>query len=251
MPTAIPPQPMTSCSTNPFQLSSVRVTACVGYVAQFLALIRSLPSTELACFSNGDWGRLVLAVVVSMRVSFPLPHDPTARCECGCCPGPGLDSAWVRDQLKFAEFLNFMTKEAPTDLATAAKRADIVSASKVVLAVVKEKYERRLELLQQKQRQQEQQQQPHQQQEQQQQQQQQVLLPRSRCPMVDGSLEAYFPFWDGSSQQSVSAPPLSSVDDMVQDTDAFIDGMAHGTDESWDTWAEEMLDWVDASKFMQ
>ncbi|PQK15144.1 hypothetical protein BB8028_0005g06580 [Beauveria bassiana] len=251
MPTAIPPQPITSCSTNPFQLSSVRLTACVGYVAQFLALIRSLPSTELACFSNGDWGRLVLAVVVSMRVSFPLPHDPTARCECGCCPGPGLDSAWVRDQLKFAEFLNFMTKEAPTDLATAAKRADIVSASKVVLAVVKEKYERRLELLQQKQRQQEQQQQPHQQQEQQQQQQQQVLLPRSRCPMVDGSLEAYFPFWDGSSQQSVSAPPLSSVDDMVQDTDAFIDGMAHGTDESWDTWAEEMLDWVDASKFMQ
>ncbi|OAA40115.1 hypothetical protein BBO_06173 [Beauveria brongniartii RCEF 3172] len=240
MPTAIPPQPITSCSTDPFRPSSVRLTACVGYVAQFLNLIRSLPSTELACFANGDWGRLVLAVVVSMRVSFPLPHDTTARCECGCCPSPRLDSAWVRDQLDFAEFLKVMTKEAPTDLATAAKRADIVSASKVVLAVVKEKYERRLELLQQ---QQQQQQEP--------QQQQQVLLPRSRCPMMDGLLEEYFPLWDGSNQQSASAPPLSSVDGMVHDTDAFIDGMAHGTDESWDTWAEEMLDWVDPSEFMQ
>ncbi|KAK8141989.1 hypothetical protein G3M48_009526, partial [Beauveria asiatica] len=264
MPTANPLQPITSCSTDPFRPSPVRLTACVSYVAQFLDLIRSLPSSELACFANGDWGRLVLAVVVSMRVSFPLPHDTTARCECGCCPSPGLDSAWVRDQLDFAGFLRFMTEEAPTDLATAAKRADIVSASKVVLAVVKEKYERRLELLQQQQQQQQQQeqqqqqqeqqrqeQQQHKQQQQQQQQQQQVLLPRSRCPMMDGSLEEYFPLWDGSNQQSASAPPLSSVDGMVHDTDAFIDGMAHGTDESWDTWAEEMLDWVDPSQFMQ
>ncbi|KAM3514268.1 hypothetical protein MY11210_002058 [Beauveria gryllotalpidicola] len=228
-----PPQLTTSCSTDPFRLSSARLTACVHFVAQFLDLIRSLPSTELACFANGDWGRLVFAVVVSMRLSFSLPHD-TADV-----------GAWARDQLGFAAFLKDMTEEAPTDLATAAKRADVVSASKVVLAVVKEKYERRLELLQQQQQQQQEQQQREQQQQQQEQQQQQVLLPRSKCPMMDGSLEEYFPLWDGSTQQSVSTPPLSFVDSMVHDTDAFIDAMAHGTDDTWDTWAEEMLDWVD------
>lgn len=204
MPTAKPPVPI---ATDPFRPTLARLTGCVVAVSQFLALLSSMTPTQLSHFSAGDWGRLVLAVVVAMRLSFPLP-------EC-----PEYDSAWARGQLNFAAFLECITAGdagTGTDLTAVAKRADVVSASRVVMAVVKEKYEKRLAFLQQQEQQQEQQE-----------------MPRPKCPMLDGSLDSYFPLWDGRGGQPMSMPPLS-----------FVEGMVEG-DELLDAWGDEALDWID------
>ncbi|OAA75188.1 Zn(2)-C6 fungal-type DNA-binding domain protein [Akanthomyces lecanii RCEF 1005] len=218
-PASKPPSPPPP-APDPFRPTLSRLTSCVHAVAQFLALVAAIPSASLAHLSTGDWGRLILGIVVAMRLSFPLPP------EC-CCPE--YDSAWARSQLGFAAFLDVMTADAAgTDLTSAAKRFDVVSASKVVIAVVKEKYEKRLALLLQKQDQQ-----------QQQQQQQVEEQARSKCPMLDGSLDRYFPLWDGSVGQTMSMPSMS-----------FMEGVADGSDAMLDAWAEDAFDWIDPGQGM-
>lgn len=206
-----PHQP-SAVPADPFRPTHARLTACVDAVARFLALLTA-SSSSLAHFCTGDWGRLVLAVVVAMRLSFPLAAEYGAG-------SLDWDSAWARDRLGFAAFLEAMTADTGTDLTTAAKRADVVSASKVVIAVVKEKYEKRLAALLRQQQEEE----------------QEALLSMSKCPMLDGSLDRYFPLWDGSVGPAVSMPSLS-----------FMEGMAEGDgdDALLDAWADEALDWMD------
>ncbi|EGX96135.1 hypothetical protein CCM_00790 [Cordyceps militaris CM01] len=223
MPTSKPSPP--TSSSDPFLPTPARLRRCVDVVAEFLALLRTTmlgppSSSSLAHFSTGDWGRLVLGVVVAMRLSFPLAECPAYD-----------DGAWARDRLGFVAFLDAMTGGAADGVVRtgAAKqqqqRVDVVSASKVVLAVVKEKYEQRLALLMRRQ--------------------QEmvdagegwdkVVLPRSTCPMLDGSLDRYFPLWDGSGAQSVSVAPQS-----------FAEGEASGDgDAMLDAWAEELFDWIE------
>ncbi|KAJ3473218.1 hypothetical protein NLG97_g10443 [Lecanicillium saksenae] len=207
-------KPPPHVSLDPFRPTLARISACVLAVGRFLSLLASLPASELAHFSAGDWGRLVLAVVVAMRLSFPL-----AEC-------PELDSAWAREQLGFGAFLDVMTREASAvaELTTAAKRVDVVSASRVVMMVVREKYEKRLAVLERQQRE-EQRAQAH------------LELPRPRCPMLDGSLESYFPFWGG--QAATNVPPSM----------AFVDGIVQG-DELLDAWGDDALDWINPEQDM-
>lgn len=210
----LPPPSSSSSGADPLLPNLTRLTGCVVAASQFLALFvppspstpAAVSSAALSHFSSGDWGRLVLAIVVAMRLSFPLP-------EC-----PEYDSSWARSQLGFGAFLGAMTREAQLDLTEASKRADVASASRIVLAVVKEKYEKRLAALLQEQ-------------------QGQMHVPQKsgpKCPMLDGSLESYFPLWDGSGAP-LSIPPLSFEDGLMMD----------GDNELLDAWADEAMNWID------
>lgn len=215
-----------SSAADPFRPTTGRLASCVLTVARFLALFTdpgaAISHSTLSYFSTGDWGRLVLAIVVSMRLSFPLPDCPE------------YDSAWARDQLGFEAFLESMTNTDPLPdphpparhhpQKFAAKGTDVASASKIVIAVVAEKYKKRLALLQEQEEQQ------------QQQRVQQIQLPRSaKCPMLDGSMDSYFPLWNGSMGKPLDIPPLS-----------FAEGM--GDDGLLDAWADDAMNWIDAEQ---
>lgn len=158
-----------------------------------------------------------------MRLSFPVPDCPE------------YDSAWARDQLGFEVFLNAMTNTDPLPdprppalhhpQKFAAKGTDVASASKIVIAVVAEKYKVRLALLKE---------QEQQQQQQQQQRMQQIQLPRSaKCPMLDGSMDSYFPLWNGSMGRPLDIPPLSFAEGLGDD-----DGLL-------DAWTDDAMNWID------
>ncbi|OAA59991.1 Zn(2)-C6 fungal-type DNA-binding domain protein [Cordyceps fumosorosea ARSEF 2679] len=210
MPTSKPPP--ADPSADPFRPTPARFRSCVDVVAQFLALLASLPTSNLAHFSSGDWGRLVLGVVVAMRLSFHEEEDPDFDA-----------GAWARGRLGLGEFLEAMTARVGEDgLAETARRADVVSASKVVLAVVREKYEERLASLQRRRQQQDVIEEED-----------QAGLNRSRCPMLDGSLDCYFPLWDSGVGQTPVSVPLSFAEGVPIDGDAMLD-----------TWIEDLFDWI-------
>lgn len=142
-------------------LLASKLHLCVGHLKEFLTYVVSLDQTDFLSFTGVEWARLVLAIILAIRLSFP----PVLEC-------PEWDTAWARSQLNFSEFLNHMCREI--DLTPSSKKVDVLSASRVIIRMVKEKYDRRLALLN-----------------------TQAETPtRGTCPMLDGSLEQYFPFWD-------------------------------------------------------
>ncbi|CAM1502173.1 Fc.00g041570.m01.CDS01 [Cosmosporella sp. VM-42] len=144
------------------QVCSVRLRRSVATLKKFFAFILSLEQSAFSCFASNDWTKFILGVILAVRISFPLP-------EC-----PDWDSTWARSELRFDEFLDRMCKD--TDLTPLNTRVDVLSASRVVLRVVKAKYDRRLAALNTP----------------------AEATPGANqgCPMLDGSLEQYFPVWD-------------------------------------------------------
>jgi hypothetical protein len=71
------------------------------------------------------------------------------------------------------EFLTHMSQQK-SDLTPTSKKVDVLSASRTVMAVVLEKYQARLVALEKK----------------------STVSAGITCPMLDGSMESYFPVWD-------------------------------------------------------
>lgn len=115
-----------------------------------------LEQSDYLAFTAVDWGRLVLTVVLSFRISFALPN----------CPG--FDHIWARNEVQVGSFLEEFCAE--TDLTDSSRKVDILSASRVVMRVVKDKFDKKL--------------------------QRESSQGMGGCPMLDGSLEQYFPLWD-------------------------------------------------------
>ncbi|GJN81286.1 hypothetical protein PLIIFM63780_004819 [Purpureocillium lilacinum] len=127
----------------------------------FLDHVSNLEEPTFLAFTLNDWTRLILAIILALRLSFPV-----SQC-------PEFDTAWARSQLQFGDFLARMCREE--DLTPASKKVDVLSASRVVMRVVRDKYERRVRAALEG-----------------------AALPGKGpgCPMLDGSLEQYFPIWD-------------------------------------------------------
>jgi hypothetical protein len=172
-----PPRKQPLPPTTLDQPSPTKLHTCLETLKQLLALISSISETDLSHFSTSDWGRLVLVVVAGMRLSFPQREMP------------GLDSATIRLELNFETFLDNMSAE--TDLTPAAKKVDIVSASRVVMGVVRDKYRRRLAQVEAGQR--------------------QGKKSGVGCPMLDGSLEGLLPTWDTGNNFCID-PSTSGFD---------------------------------------
>lgn len=144
------------------------LTPELGRVALAVPLLRRFfeeaASVDLMGFSAGDWGRLVICVILAMRLSFPT----------NCFPGWDYTSA--RTQLGFGEFLDAVStgaEESPEGTHGTSRVMDIGRASGVIFDVVRNKYHGRLE--------------------------RETMLEdatRSTCPMLDGSLDEYLRTWD-------------------------------------------------------
>lgn len=122
-------------------------------------------SVDLRGFSSSDWGRLIICVILGMRLSFPIKGLH------------GWDYAGTRTELKFAEFLDAVSGGAEEQMVDKGSHStgmvDIRRASGIILGVVREKYNDRLER-------------------------EGTLKDATRptCPMLDGSLDGYLESWD-------------------------------------------------------
>lgn len=95
-----------------------------------------------------------------------------------------------------------------SELTAATKKVDVLSASKVVMKVVKKKYERRLELSE-------------------------IVNAGQGCPMLDGSLDEYLLLWD------------AGLDSMTSSTTAPLCGKSGSQPVAFhDLWATMTMGWA-------
>lgn len=157
-----------------------RLWDCAKSLRIWYDYVSSLPASEFAKFSAIDWGHFVGMVILGLRLSFPLPND---------CPA--WNHAAAREVVGLGSFLDNFTYNGSgaADLTPASSKSssgtDVLSASKVVLGVVKRKYEKRLAALEKAALAQP----PH-------------PVPADtdsgirKCPMFDGSLDPFIQTWD-------------------------------------------------------
>jgi len=193
-----------------------------------LEFFLGLPAGEINAFCGADWGSLILALVVGYRLSFPLPDFPD------------WDDAHARRVVRFDEYLDRLCRMGDgsdsediraglesSQPPTAALRhsMDVLSASKVVIGVVRDKYNRRVRKLDapppatkgivrtmwaaatggggssipapvpQP-----------------------PVIPGTECPMLDGSAEQYYPYWDETFAANHLAPQggFAGIDEQQQ-----------------------------------
>ncbi|KAF9780353.1 hypothetical protein IL306_000611 [Fusarium sp. DS 682] len=112
--------------------SSGRLTRCVNNLRALFDYLFNLD--KFTYFTSIDWTKFILSVILAVRLSFPISDVP------------GWDHAWARSQLRFDEFLEFMC-DGSEGLTPSSKRVDVLSASRVILRVLKAKYDRRIAML--------------------------------------------------------------------------------------------------------
>lgn len=126
---------------------------------QFFKLVLDLPESGFLPFTRMDWAKLIFATILALRLSFPFA---------GC---PEFDDEWARSQLHFETFLaTFVTDPGLTG---ASKKVDVLSASRVVMGLVKDKYEKQMAAYIARTKMKE----------------AKVARPSFGCPFLDGSLE--------------------------------------------------------------
>lgn len=197
--------PSTGTHTNPDRLMK-----CATLLRTWYDYILSLPASEFSHLPGAIWAHLVGSIILGLRLSFPLPNTYL-------CPG-GWDHATARRILDFGGFLMHFTEGQGRDglaienlaPASTCKRTttstDVLSASKVVINMVKQKYEKRLKALE---------------------------MPEAahpgqlgglddrrsmlnKCPMLDGSLDQYIQDWDERLFD-----PMTGLFNPVQDVSAL------------------------------
>ncbi|KAK5998845.1 hypothetical protein PT974_01229 [Cladobotryum mycophilum] len=160
--------------------TEIKLRDCVPVLKQYLDFVSSLHQETVMGFSIVDWNRLILLIILAIRLSFPL-------LEC-----PDFDPAWARSQIRMNEFLDKFCQT--TDLTPATKKVDILSASRVVFAVVRDKYNREVQRQNAK-----------------------MGTPvdstpsaTMRCPMLDGSMDQYISSWGATfDTNSRAAMPMA------------------------------------------
>lgn len=169
-----------------------RLLSCASLLRTWYDSLLALPASEFAHFPGATWGHIVASIILGLRLSFPIPN--------GC---PGWDHGAARQILDFGTFVAQFSgaaavdgSDGAADLAPASSSGsrkgstatDVLSASKVVIGMVRRKYDQRLAALE---RAEAPQPPPH------------PMLPPGtedksmyKCPMLDGSMDQYIQDWD-------------------------------------------------------
>lgn len=216
--------------TQPSQDSAVdrnRLWSCAQTLRTWYDYMSSLPDSELANFAAIDWGQFVAMTILGLRLSLPLPKD---------CPS--WDHAAAREVVCLQSFLERFTHEGSdtANLTPASSKSssstDVLSASKVVLGVVKRKYEKRLAALEKAALAQP----PH-------------PMPTDldvglrKCPMFDGSLDPFIESWDDTFLDPSSLANASFMDPGL----AAVPGAGSSSDSQpvvyHDLWATMTMGW--------
>ncbi|KJZ75742.1 hypothetical protein HIM_04899 [Hirsutella minnesotensis 3608] len=142
-------------------LDSSSLTSGIDNLGTLLDELASLDEAKYLCFTLDDWVRFIVTVILSLRLSFPIT-------EC-----PQHDPSWARSRLKFDQFLSRMSLEP--EVTPTSKRLDVLSASRVVLGVVREKYRHRLQAVEKL---------------------ESLAAQRVGCPVVDGSVDSFLSLWE-------------------------------------------------------
>ncbi|KAH6986653.1 hypothetical protein EDB80DRAFT_181444 [Ilyonectria destructans] len=156
---------------------------CVAEIRTMFDFVSDLGQLAFNALTCNDWLKFILTIIAALRLSFPLTELP------------GWDDASARGELRFGEFLTHMCEGS--DSITINTRVDVFSAGRVILRVVKDKYDRRIALhtgavaatIEAT-----------------------AAMPSSSgirgCPVFDHSVEAYIAAWDtGFDDGNVMLPP--------------------------------------------
>lgn len=178
------------------QAGPARLLLCANALGSLYDYVDSLPTSELAHFPGVYWGYFVISIILGLRLSFPMPEEI-----------PGWDHAAARQILDLGSFLTkFSDLEGSGEATMApasskgATKTNVVCASKVVVDVVRRKYERRVAMLEMAVAGRTQQPPPH-------------SMPQNmsktlyQCPMFDGSLDKYILAWDNTFTTNFADPP--------------------------------------------
>lgn len=104
-----------------------KLYAAVKKIGAFLDYVLNLEDTALVSFTINDWTRLIVVIILSFRVSFPLPSFPD------------YESEYARSELHLDNWLGKMS-QGPDN----APHSDILSTSRYMFGLAKSKYELRL-----------------------------------------------------------------------------------------------------------
>ncbi|KAL9942834.1 hypothetical protein ACHAQF_000743 [Verticillium nonalfalfae] len=182
--------PRTGPRTHLLSAEAPRLRYCLPVLRALLDTLAALPAADFAPLATSDWGKIIQVTILSLRLSFPL-----AAC-------PSWDDAAARAVLDFGGFLDRFVGGDAAAVANAAgagagaarggggggapaggapagaeaPKIDVLTASKLVFGIVRVKYRGRLAKLETP----------------------ETTLARGArgCPMLDGSLDGYFPAWD-------------------------------------------------------
>lgn len=167
-----------------------RLLICGNLLRKYYDYILSLPASEFSHLPGAIWGHMVASIILGLRLSFPIPNETC----------PSWDHRAARQTIQFGNFLatfsgtdesgesvNLAPASTSSSSGNKSTSTDVLSAMKVVVDMVRRKYEKRLaaselaEAIQQP---------PH----------HPGLadLDKSanKCPMLDGSLDQYIQDWD-------------------------------------------------------
>jgi hypothetical protein len=194
-----------------------RLIDTVHTLRAFFDFITCLHNDEMAYFASTDWGHLIIAVILGLRLSLPLDGYPQ------------YDSAQARQIFEFGMYLEQLCREPESAKARTGKKTDTWTAFRIVLRSLQAKYEKRLAALAAK----------------------EDLTRKAReCPMFDGSLDDYITMWDGHgmgmepssypTSQSGSSGPLT--EQIVEQTPAPADN-GKQNNVYHDLWATMTLGW--------
>lgn len=201
-------------TTATFAAEPARLVAVIPDLRAYFDWLLTLPASELNSFSSAEWARFILIVILAFRLSFPIPDCPE------------WDDGWAREEIRFGEYLKRF--ENMGDEPAGSGSMDVLSASKVVLGVVRKKWEKRASRMRTREKRKR----------------VEVGVPAQQglvadmplhsemdanldvgmdpmlldktmqgCPMMDGSLESYYPLWD----ESFASTGLGPFDTMPVD----------------------------------
>lgn len=182
-----------------------RLRSCVTNLRALFDYLTDLGQSGFMAFTSVDWTKFVLSVILAVRLSFPMSEVKD------------WDHAWAREELRFEAFLETMCDGA--DLTPVSTRVDVLSAGRVVLRVVKEKYDRRVAMLN-------------------------MTSSHGKgpgpqgCPMFDRSMEPYISAWDTGFDMSSVMPPFPPQQQSQQEGQQAV---------FHDLWATMTMGWANDS----
>lgn len=236
------PSSQTAGDTAVFAAEPARLIALIPDLRAYFDALLTFSASELNSFSGTEWGRLILSIILGFRLSFPIP-------DC-----PDWDDGWAREEIGLGEYLRRFENMGGEPEKNGSM--DILTASKVVLGVVRKKWEKRAARLSRKKGQgvgvgvavQ-----------------QQglgeelsldmgldanmdmnmdaMLLDKTMqgCPLMDGSLDSYYPLWD----ESFSSPDMGTLGTMAVDEPGPEDGsLPWSANEQIDIWGTMTAGWA-------
>ncbi|KAK4239154.1 hypothetical protein C8A03DRAFT_14436 [Achaetomium macrosporum] len=199
-----------------------RLVAVIPAIHEIYEYFLTLKPADVNSFIGIEWGALILSVILGFRMSFPL-----ALCQ-------DWDDRAARELIKFGEYMDrlcqmggegydveeikaSLTPSAPPSSGAGAglgrgrRTMDVLSASKIVLDMVRKKFLKRVAKLQQRR----------------QQAMEATLVAAAaapphpvpphdpavgECPMMDGSLEPYYPYWNETFTSNLVAGGISAIE---------------------------------------